>query len=109
MKTYTFSATTDLGGDGETYFDVELTDEEAALLEEYGTKESVYYDGFSECEELSDIYSKAYKIAVEILTEELREYEEFEDEDEEDEWQADYTYSVRVLFPSEFEDMLSEE
>ena len=84
MKSYEFYATTDLGGDGATYFTVELTDEEAALLEEYGRKESVYYDGFSECAELKEIYSKVYSIAVAELTEELRDYEEFEDDDEQE-------------------------
>lgn len=109
MKKYTFPATTDLGGDGETYFDVELTEEESALLEEYGMKSSVYYDGFSECKELKDLYNRVYKIAVDILTEELREYEEFEDDEESEDWQADDTYSVEVLFPSDFEDMLVED
>lgn len=109
MKNYTFSATTDLGGDGETFFDVELTDQESALLEEYGKKSSVYYDGFSECKELKELYSRVYKIAVDILTEELRDYEEFEDDEEYDDWQADDTYSVDVLFPKEFEDMLLED
>ena len=67
MKTYEFYATTDLGGDGETYFDVELTDEESALLEKYGKKSSVYYD-FCGCEELSEIYNKVYEEAVQVLT-----------------------------------------
>jgi hypothetical protein len=106
MKLYTFSATTDLGGDGETYFDVELTDQEAALLEEYGKKSSVYYDGFSVCKELKELYNRVYKIANDILTEELRDYEEFEDDEESENWQADDTYAVEVLFPKEFEDML---
>lgn len=109
MKKYTFSATTDLGGDGETYFDVELTEEASALLEEYGKQSSVYYDGFSECKELEELYNRVYKLAVAILTEELREYEEFEDDEESEDWQADDTYAVEVLFPSEFEDMLVED
>ena len=99
MKTYEFYATTDLGGDGETYFDVELTDEESALLEEYGKKSSVYYDGFSECEELSEIYNKVYEEAVQVLTEELIEYEE----DADDDWRADDTYSIHIHLPIEFE------
>lgn len=109
MKKYTFSATTDLGGDGETFFDVELTEQESALLEEYGRKSSVFYDGFSYCKELKELYSKVYKIAVDILTEELRDYEEFEDDEESEDWQADDTYAVEVLFPKEFEDMLLED
>lgn len=109
MKKYTFSATTDLGGDGETFFDVELTDQESALLEEYGKKSSVFYDGFSVCRELKELYNRVYKIAVDILTEELRDYEEFEDDEESEDWQADDTYSVEVLFPNEFEDMLLED
>lgn len=109
MKKYTFSATTDLGGDGETFFDVELTDQESALLEEYGRKSSVFYDGFSVCRELKELYNRVYKIAVDILTEELRDYEEFEDDEESEDWQADDTYYVEVLFPNEFEDMLLED
>lgn len=104
MKTYEFYATTDLGGDGETYFDVELTDEESALLEEYGKKSSVYYDGFSECEELSEIYNKVYEEAVDVLTEELLEYEE----DADDDWRADDTYSIHIHLPSEFENDLED-
>ena len=104
MKTYEFYATTDLGGDGETYFDVELTDEESSLLEEYGKKSSVYYDGFSECEELSEIYNKVYEEAVQVLTEELIEYEE----DADDDWRADDTYSIHIHLPSDFENDLED-
>ena len=103
MKTYEFYATTDLGGDGETYFDVELTDEESALLEKYGKKSSVYYD-FCECEELSEIYNKVYEEAVQVLTEELLEYEE----DADDDWRADDTYSIHIHLPSEFENDLED-
>ena len=105
MKTYEFSATTDLGGDGATYFEVELTEEEAALLEKIG-REAVS-DGyeFNECEDLNDLYSKVYAVAVDVLTEELREYEEFDEDDEEaDEWTADMTYSITIHFPDSFEE-----
>ena len=104
MKKYTFIATTDLG-DGQTYVDVNLTDEEAALLEKYGKISSVYYEGFSSCRELDAIYSKVYNEAVDVLTDELLEYEEDADED----WRADDTYSVQVHFPEEFEEELSAE
>ena len=55
------------------------------------------------------MYNRLYKIAVDILTEELREYEKFEDEEEGEDWQADDTYFVEVLFPREFEDQLYED
>lgn len=100
MKTYEFSATTDLGGDGATYFEVELTEEEAALLEEYGSRALSDGIDFPDVEELKAIYRKAYSVAVDVLTEELREYEEFDEDDEEaDEWTADMTYSITVHFP----------
>ena len=102
MKEYTFFATTDIG-DGETYIDVTLTDEEAELLEKYGKKSSVYYD-FCGCEELAEIYNKVYEKAVDVLTEELLEYEE----DAEEDWRADYTYSIQIHLPSEFEDDLED-
>lgn len=102
MKEYTFFATTDIG-DGETYIDVTLTDEEAELLEKYGKKSSVYYN-FSECEELAEIYNKVYDEAVDVLTEELIEYEEDADED----WRANDTYSIHIHLPSEFENDLED-
>ena len=58
---------------------------------------------------MKELYNRVYKIAVDILTEELREYEEFEDDEESEDWQADDTYAVEVLFPSDFEDLLIED
>jgi hypothetical protein len=113
MKEFTFIAYCRFGkGDsGETMVDVELTDEEAEKLIKYGTQTDIYYDGFSECEELKDLYQKVYAIAVDQITEELREGGDWVDKEEarNPDWKADDTYACGVNFPSEFEDLLSEE
>lgn len=113
MKEFTFCAWCRFGkGDsGETWIDVELTDEEAEILIKYGTQPDVYYNGFSRCEELKDLYKKVYAIAIEQITEELREGENWIDEDDakNPNWKADDSYACGVNFPDEFEDMLVEE
>lgn len=113
MKEFTFCAWCRFGkGDsGETWIDVELTDEEAERLVKHGTQTEVYYHGFSECEELKDLYQKIYAIAVDQITEELREGGDWiDDEDARNpDWKADDTYACGVNFPDEFEDMLVEE
>lgn len=108
MKEFTFTAycTFGKGDSGETWIDVELTDEEAERLIKYGTNPDVYYGEFSRCEELKDIYQKVYAIAIEQITEELREWG---DEARDPDWEADDTYACGVNFPNEFEDMLVEE
>lgn len=110
MKEFTFPAWCNYGkGDsGESWIDVELTDEEAERLAKYGTKADVYYGEFSECKELKDIYKKVYALAVEQMTEEIREFGDDDHTDDPD-WVADDTYVCGVNFPSEFEDMLTEE
>jgi hypothetical protein len=110
MKEFTFIAWCRFGkGDsGETEVEVELTDEEAERLISYGTKADIFYDGFSECEELKDIYKKVYSIAVDQMTEEMRDFGE-EDHSDNPDWVVDDTYACGVNFPSEFEDMLGEE
>lgn len=115
MKTITFIAycTFGKGDSGESEVEVELTDEEYERVMTLGTNADVYYDGFEECEELRDIYDKVYAIAVDQMTEEMRDYGEF-DEDElekinDPNWKIDDTYSCGVNFPWEFEDMLEEE
>lgn len=111
MKEFTFIACCDCGGDGETYITVELTDEEAEKLVYYGTKYDVYYDGFNSCDELEELYSKVYKIAIDQITEELIDSGMLDEEDEEydEDWRADDTYYCVVNFPAEFEDMLVDE
>ena len=113
MKFYTFLAYCNYGkGDsGESYVDVELTDEEAELLTHYGTQADIYYRGFSACKELSDIYQKVYVIAVDQMTEEMKEFGDWLDDEEmnDPDWRADDKYLCSVDFPSEFEDVLPEE
>ena len=112
MKEFTFPAYCSFGkGDsGETWVDVELTDEEAERLIKYGTQSDVFYNGFEECEELKDLYNKIYKIAVEQITEELCDADWIDEEDRDDpDWQADELYSIGIDFPNEFEDMIEEE
>lgn len=112
MKTYTFVAWCNYGkGDsGESWIEVELTDEESAKLLHYGTQADIYYKGFSTCKELEDLYKKIYIIAVEQMTEEIREFGDLDEKCAEDpDWKVDDTYPCGVNFPSEFEDLLSED
>lgn len=113
MKNFTFVAWCEFGkcDSGESYVDVELTDEEAERLIHYGTQSDVYYGGFSSCEELTDIYNKVYDAAIIQITDELIEFGlvDEDDEDYSEDWQADETYSCGVNFPTEFEDMLVDE
>ena len=117
MKNYQFRASTDFGGDGYTYFEVELTeDENNLLLEVCSNKENVEI-GFSECDELSELYNKIYPYAVKAVTEELIDsgevdLDELEEEarengdisdDEEYVFSADEMYSITIHFPEDFE------
>lgn len=108
MKAYTFIAycTFGKGDSGETEVEVELTDEEAEMLERYGKQVDVYYNGFERCEQLKALYNKVYAIAVDQMTEEMND---FGDEVHSDDWQVDDTYACGVNFPYDFEDMLIEE
>lgn len=105
MNTFTFPAWVEFGKNdyGETWVDVNLTDEESERLLKFGTQSDNYYGGFFQCEEIQDIYDKVYTIAVDQITEELGE--DWLDEDK----RADEKFSCGVKFPSEFEDMLVEE
>lgn len=107
MKEFTFPAWCNFGkcDSGETWVDVELTDEEAERLIKYGTQAEIYYNGFSECEELKDIYKKVYAIAIKQMTEEIREFGD-DDHTADPDWEVDDTYACGVNFPNEFEDML---
>lgn len=113
MKEFTFTAWCRYGkGDsGESWVDVELTDEEAEKLLKYGTQAEIYYNEFSECEELKDLYQKIYAVAVKQITEELRDYGDCVEEKylNDPDWEADDVYACGVNFPSEFEDLLTEE
>ena len=110
MKEYTFIAycTFGRGDSGETEVTVELTDEEAERLIKYGTQPDIYYDGFSRCEQLKDLYKKIYNIAVDQMTEEMRDFGD-DDHASDPDWKVDDTYACGVNFPFEFEDLLPEE
>ncbi len=113
MKEFTFPAWCNYGtGDsGESWIDVELTDEEAVRLVKFGTQSEIYYNEFYNCKELQDIYDKAYTIAVKQMTAELREWGDWLDESKRNnpDWKIDDTYPCGVEFPQEFEDMLPDE
>jgi hypothetical protein len=112
MKEFTFTAycTFGKGDSGETWIDVELTEEEAERLIKYGTQAEAYYNGFSRCKELEDLYQKIYALAVKQITEELRDGDLIDENDASNpQWEADDTYACGVNFPNEFEDMLIEE
>jgi hypothetical protein len=112
MKEFTFTAYCSYGkGDsGESWVDVELTDEEAERLIKYGTDPDIYYNDFENCEELKDLYQKIYALAVKQMTEELREFGDLEEKYASDpNWKVDDLYHCGVNFPKEFENMLDEE
>ena len=112
MKEYTFTAYCNYGkGDsGESWIDVELTDEEAEMLEKYATQPEIYYNEFYKCKELENLYKKIYILAVNQMTEELREFGDLEEKYASDPlWKVDALYSCGVNFPLEFEDRLLEE
>lgn len=112
MREFTFIAycTFGRGDSGETYVDVNLTEKEAKKLIKYGTKPEIYYDEFSSCVELQDIYNKVYSIAVDQITDELKETDWLDEKYKDNpNWRADHIYSIGVNFPNEFEDMLEEE
>ena len=105
MREFTFPAWVEFGRNdyGDTLVSVSLTDEEADRLIKFGTRSEIYYNGFSQCDEIRDIYDKVYTAAVDQITEELGE--DWLDEDE----RADNRYSCGVKFPEGFEDMSEEE
>ena len=107
MKEFTFPAWCSYGTEYSEVC-VELTNEEAKLLEQYGRQEDVYAEGFENCEPLKDIYDKGYAIAVEQMTEEIREFGD-DDHTEDPDWKVNHTYSCGVEFPEEFEDVSSDD
>lgn len=112
MREFTFTAYCNYGNgnSGESWIDVELTDEEAEMLIKYGTQAEVYYNEFSECEELKDLYKKVYCLAVEQMTGELKAFGDLDAKYANDpNWKVDDLYPCGVNFPSEFEDMLVDE
>ena len=112
MKEFTFTAycTFGKGDSGESWIDVELTDEEAESLIKFGTQPDIYYNGFNRCKELETLYQKIYALAVDQMTEEMRDFGDLEEKYANDpEWKVDDHYPCGVNFPTEFEEMLIEE
>ena len=110
MKKFAFIAycTFGRGDSGETKVEVELTDEEAEMLIRFGTQPDIYYNGFSRCKELKEIYQKIYHLAVCQMTEEMLDFGN-EDHSDNPNWQVDDDYACGVNFPYEFEEMLIED
>ena len=111
MQNFTFPAFCIFGkGDsGETFVDVELSNAEANKLIQYGTQESCFYEGFAHCEELKELYGKIYEIAIKQITDELRGTGWLDEhENDNPDFRADDVYVCGVMFPEEFEEMLSE-
>ena len=112
MKTITFPAFCRFGKlySGESDVEVELTDEEYDRIMKYGTNADIYYNEFPNCKELKDLYDKIYTIAVDQMTQEMREYGDLEEKYANDpDWKVDDTYYCGVHFPFEFEDILVED
>lgn len=83
------------GDSGESYVEVELTEEELERLEEQDQAED-----FDECEDVRDIYKKVYAVAVAQITEELRESDkEYGTTYLEGYESADDVYSIGVNWP----------
>lgn len=99
---------------GDTFVLVNLTDEEAERLLKYGTIPEIYYDGFSNCTELEDIYDRVYPIAVKQITEEMREWADEDDEEEAEtmrnpNWSAEDSYDIGIGFPIELKKLFPKE
>ena len=104
MKTYDFPAYVSFGkmDNAETVVAVDLTDDEAALLESCAASRSYFH--LDECRELGDLYAKVYRAANEQITAELRMSDKeygtgYCDYAEDDDWTASDTYLVGVNFP----------
>ena len=111
MKEFTFTAYCRYGkgNSGESWIDVELTDEEAERLIKYGTQVEIYYNEFSNCKELKDLYQKIYKLAIDQMTEEMKDFGDLDEKYANNpNWKIDELYPCGVHFPFEFEDMLIE-
>lgn len=112
MKEITFISycTFGKGDSGESYVDVELTDEEYATLIEFGTQPDIYYNGFNKCSELRSLYDRIYDIAIKQMTEEMKDFGELDAQYLNDpDWKVDDLYPCGVNFPFEFEEMLVED
>lgn len=84
------------GDSAETCIFVELTEEEAQRLEEQDKDIP-----FAQCEDVKDIYEKAYTQAVEQITEELRESDAMGTAYLDEGQMADEVYHVEVQWTTE--------
>lgn len=112
MKTITFPAFCNFGkGDsGESWVDVELTDEEYDRIMKYGTNADFYYKEFYYCKELKDLYDKVYAQAIDQMTEEMRDFGDLEEKYANDpNWKIDDLYYCGVHFPFEWEELIEED
>lgn len=105
MPNYHFGAWVSFGkGDsGETEFDLDITAEELERMESLRNTPSDFREEFCECEDLRDIYEKAYEASVQLITQEQLEYAEYEPDWDEEErgrpWRVDDTFFVTVTVP----------
>lgn len=117
MKSYSFPAYISFGkfDNAETIVEIELSEEEASLLEKCAAEDDYFH--LDECEKLGPLYDKVFGLADEQLTQELRfsdvelgtEYcRHAEDEDEPDLWTASCTYNIGVNFPKELQELKSQ-
>lgn len=100
MKCFSFPAWCKFGkcDSGDTLVTMGLSDEDGDRLIQYGCDKTIYYAGFKNCEQLSDLYEKVLNEADDQITWELIE----EDIIEQGQSASD-VYEIDVDFPTEFE------
>lgn len=103
MITVEFGAWCSFGnGDSEdTVVAVELSEAEVERLRD--AAKEWYWDDFAECEEVSDIYDKVREIAIDQITDELKEYQPGFTEMLGEGEKADSIYFIGVAWPEEME------
>lgn len=112
MKSYSFPAYISFGkfDNAETIVEIELSEEEASLLEKCAAEDDYFH--LDECEKIGPLYDKVFSLADEQFTQELRfsdaelgtDYCRYaEDEDDPDSWTASCTYTIGVNFPEELQ------
>lgn len=114
MKEFEFVACCNYGpGDsGETYLNIDLSDEEASRLESACADPDIYYgQEFCKYEPLSDIYKKVYARAIAEITSELKYDCDFLPESiiNDPFWRADDLYYIWIDFPGYLEPQDDEE
>lgn len=109
MRSIEFSAWCSFGKNDneETIVIFDLTEEEIERLQE--AAEEWYWDDFSDCEEVNDIYEKVLEAAVDQITEEMKENQPGFREMLGEGRKADSIYYIGVAWPEEMEPGESEE